>query len=211
MMSMNTYGALGTTTALLILVFVFIGAVATSEIINTTSEELSEDDINQMLEDTITEISTYISIDNIVGKYATINEEQRIKQIAFMIQPMFDTEIELASLPIQLSNGFTVQFLNHGNVSGAIGSYSLFQHPLWNSLQNTTFGLISILDQDNSILNHGIINDHSDMAYIIIDLPDDLTMKKGETLTISLFPASGITRSFTIKAPLPMKPVVTFE
>jgi len=37
------------------------------------------------------------------------------------------------------------------------------------------------------------------MAFIIIKLSDDFSMKKGETLTITLFPSSGVTRTISLE------------
>ena len=87
----------------------------------------------------------------------------------------------------------------------------LFEHPIWQNTNEVDFSLIVTLDKDNSITSYDTINDYTDTAYIIINLPEEFTMKKGDSLTITLFPSTGITRTTTIVAPLPIKPVVSFD
>lgn len=73
------------------------------------------------------------------------------------------------------------------------------------------FGFIVILDKDQSIIDYGTINDNTDMTYIIIKLPNDFTMKKGDTLELTLSPSTGVTKTINLKAPLPIKQIVALN
>jgi len=55
------------------------------------------------------------------------------------------------------------------------------------------------------------INDNTDMIYIVLKLPPDITMKKGDSLEITLFPSIGITKTIHLKAPLPIKQIVSLN
>ena len=53
------------------------------------------------------------------------------------------------------------------------------------------------------------LNDNTDMFYITIQLSYEFTMKKGDTMTITLIPSTGITRTISIKAPIPLQDIVS--
>jgi len=61
------------------------------------------------------------------------------------------------------------------------------------------------------LVNYDTFNDCSDNAYLVFKLPEEISFGKHEKLFITLFPSTGITRTITLKAPIPIKPVVTFE
>ncbi len=65
--------------------------------------------------------------------------------------------------------------------------------------------------KDNSLVDYNIINKNTDMAYIVIKLSEDFSLKKGDSLVVALFPESGIQRTIKLEAPLPMKSIVSFE
>jgi len=89
-----------------------------------------------------------------------------------------------------------------------IDSNSLFEHPIWNNISYSNFGFIVIHDKDRSLVDYNAINDNTDMAYIIINFSEEFSMTKGETMDVTLFPSSGIKRTITLDAPLPMKQLV---
>jgi hypothetical protein len=55
------------------------------------------------------------------------------------------------------------------------------------------------------------MNDQSDIAYMIITLPEDIAMRYDESLTITLIPPTGYSRTVILQAPLPIRPVVTLN
>jgi hypothetical protein len=76
-------------------------------------------------------------------------------------------------------------------------------------MTNATFGILSTIDDDNSIINSHLINKNTDMAFIIIKLPDENAMNKDDSLVLTILPSPGIGRTVTLEAPLPIKNVVT--
>ena len=60
-------------------------------------------------------------------------------------------------------------------------------------------------------MEYDVINEDTDMAFVIIRLSDDMTMTKGDKLILTLFPSSGIARTIILEAPLSMRSIVTFE
>ena len=92
-----------------------------------------------------------------------------------------------------------------------IHSNSLFEHPIWNDLSENNFSFVVALDKDRSLVDYDTINDNTDMAYIAIKLSENFTMKKGDSIEITLFPSTGITRTIIVKAPLPIKQIVSLR
>lgn len=207
---MDTQGATGIATAILLISFVLIGATAASVIMGDNGE-YSEENYEEMLEEALDEISTYIQIKDVLGKYYYTPEESHIQRIAILIKPLFSTEIDTSELMIKLNNGQQVKILYYNNHADFISSNSLFEHPIWDNMTDTNFSFIAILDKDRSIIDYDTINDNTDMTYIILKLPPDFTMKKGDSLEITLFPSTGITKTIYLKAPLPIKQIVSLD
>lgn len=201
----------GLTSSILIISLILIGMTVASVISSETTDSISEQDLEEMTQETIDEISTYILIKDKIGKFKEINGEQRIEKIALLITPLISQEIDISQITIQLNNGENVLFLKYSNNSVDLGKYSLFEHFIWNNLDGSNFGCISIIDLDSSLVDHDTFNDCSDNAYVVFRLPDSMALSKHEKIIITLFPSTGITRVLELKAPLPIKSIVTFD
>jgi len=212
---MDTQGATGIATAILLLSFILIGATAASVIMGGTGKDSEGRDIEELIitsvDETIDEISTYIQIKDVMGKYYTIDEKQKIQKIAVLIKPLISVDIDISELMIKLNNGKQIKMLYYSGQADFISSNSLFEHPICNTIRTDKFGFVITLDKDRSIVDYGIINDNTDMAYIVIKLPENFTMEKGDNLEITLFPSKGITKTINIEAPLPIKQVVSLN
>jgi archaellin len=205
---MDEQARIGTIAGILLLIFLLIAATSASVII-TDTEITSEDDLNSITNDIVDELCSYLQIKQIIGKYQLIQGEQRINKIAILIKPLVSQNIDISHMTLTLCDNdqYTILFYN-GSV-GAFHSNSLFDHPLWDSLTNGTFGLLSTLDDDNSILNSHLINKNTDMAFIILKLPDNSAMEKDDMLELTILPSPGTGRTVTLEAPLPIKNIVT--
>lgn len=205
---MDNNAQLGTIAGILLLVFILIGAVSASVII-TDSPITSEEDLTKITDEILDELCSYLQIKQIVGKYQTIQGQQRINKIAILIKPLVSQTIDLSHMTLELSDGNNYRILFYNGTAGSIRSQSLFEHPTWNNLTNGTYGLLSTIDDDNSIITTHKINDYTDMAFIIIKLPDNAALTQDTQLVLTLRPSPGIGRTVTLEAPLPIKNVVT--
>jgi archaellin len=201
----------GLTSLLLLIALMFIGITVASILTGQIVRSSSEQDLEQMAEKTIDEISTYLLIKDQKGKFNEINGKQKIEKIALWITPLITQEIDLSKLTIQLYNGEAVNYLTYDGNSANLELNSLFDHPIWNNINGSNFGFISIVDIDNSLINYQTFNDCSDNAYVVFRLPDFMTLSKHEEIIVTLFPSTGITRTIELKAPIPINPVVSFE
>jgi archaellin len=206
--TMNDKGNLGVTTGILLICLVLIGVVSASVIINETTS-VSDTDLTQITNEVVDEISSYLQIKTIVGKYQTIQGEQKIQKIAILIKPLISLNIDITHMIIKISNGEQLYLLYFNGNTSPIGSYSLFDHPLWGTLTETTFTLIPLIDDDNSMTIYHFINKNTDNAFLLIKLPDDCTMKKGDIVQVTLLPSPGVERTVLLEAPLPTSHIVT--
>jgi archaellin len=205
---MDDQAKLGTIGGILLLFFILIGAVSASVII-TNTEVTSDDDLDRMTSEIVDELCSYLQIKQIVGKYQMLQGEQRITKIAILIKPYVSQNIDISKMTIELCNGDQYNILFFNGSTGSIRSHSLFEHPLWNSLTNDTFGLLSTIDDDNSIINSHMINKNTDMVFIILTFSIENAMYQEDSLEVTIQPSPGIGRSVTLEAPLPIKSVVT--
>jgi archaellin len=201
----------GLTSSILIISLFLIGITLADVISSETTGNISEQQLEQMTEETIEELSSYLLIKDQIGKFKEINGEQRIEKIALWITPLVTQTIDVSTLSIKINNGERVLFLKYNNNSANLEQYSLFENVIWNNLNGTNFGFISIIDMDDSLVNYNTLNDCSDNAYIVFSLPESISFKKHDKIVVTLFPSTGITRTIELKAPLPIKSVVTFD
>ncbi len=201
----------GVTIVILMISLMLIGITVASVITDGTTGTTTEQDYDQILDETIDEISTYLMIKDQKGKFSEVNGEQRIDKIALWVSPLVSQEIDVSQLTIQLDNGKDVMFLTYDGNAENMLSNSLFNHPIWNDMNGSDFGFISVVDLDESLVDFNVINDYSDNAYVVFRLPNDMTLLKNEKITVTLFPSTGITRTIALKAPMPMSSVITFE
>ena len=208
---MNNWGSTGITSMILLIAILLVGIAAAGVMTASTTESTTgTQDIDEMTQEVIDEISTYLQIKDQKGKFYQINDEYKIKKVAILVSPLVSQDVDLTQLTIQLDNGENVRMLTYVD-SSKIGSENLFGHSLWSKINGTTFGMISIMDQDSSISDFDVINENTDNCYVVFELPDSMTIKKYQELTVILFPSSGIVKTLNLRAPMPMKSVITFE
>ncbi len=205
---MDDRAQLGSIAGILLLIFILIGAVSASVII-TDTQTTSEEDLNNITNEIVDELCSYLQIKQIIGKYQTIQGVQRINKIAILIKPFVSQNIDISHMTLELCDGEYYQILFFNGTAGSIRSHSLFEHPVWNSMTNETYGLLSTIDDDNSIIEAHMINKNTDMAFIVIQLPDDKAMTQYAQLVVTIRPSPGIGRTVTLEAPLPIKNIVT--
>jgi len=203
---MNKLGSIGIATGVLLISLILITATAASVINNQTSG-ISEENIEQMLDDVLNEITTYIQIKDKIGKYYTTNGETQIEKIAILIKPLISENIDISDLTIKLCNGEDIKILSYSGNSEFIGSQKLFNHQIWDKITYDTFGFIVLSDRDDSLDSYSVLN--KDMAYMIIKLSEDFAISKGESIIVTFLPLSGTTITLELKAPLPMSKIVT--
>ncbi len=186
-----------------------IAAAAATTVIYTKDTSTDEQEIQQLINDIIDDVASYIQVKDIIGKYHDHKGTQKITQIALLIKPLTTEQIDVSQLMLQLSNGESLQLFFYGESVDRYRSSHLFEHTLWTTLSNQTFGTLVTLDKDNSLVQHHTFNKNTDMAFLIINLPEEYYLKKGDTLTIKLLPTQGMQRTFELEAPLPIQRVVT--
>ena len=208
----------GSTSIALILLLVgsaVFGATVVSVTSDGVNNEPTENDLTQSLlkitDETSDKITTYIQTTQVLGKYYGEPHNQKIEKIVIMIKSMISKNISLADLSIELNNGNSVIMLYYSGDAEFIGSNDVFEHPIWNNIDESSFGFIVTHDKDGSLVNYDKINDNTDMAYLIIKLPEYMMMSKGDTMTVTINPSNGITRIIDLEAPLPMKSIVSLN
>lgn len=210
MRRLSTTGAAGITLIILLIASVSIAIIATSLIADSNSSEDPQVDVDEVLNDVLTEITTYLQIPDAIGKYYEVNGTQKIEKIAIMIKPLITCTLDISDITIKLENNENIRILSYSNLSDKLYSYSLFQHPIWRNITDNNFGCLIIHDTDDSIFKENTIDDHTDMIYLIIPLPKDFLMSYKDTIKVNIFPSSGTVKTISLEAPLPMKQVVDF-
>jgi archaellin len=194
---------------ILTLIIIVIIPLTAVSLVNTATPNIRLFDYEHFVDDIIDDITSYIQIKNAMGKYQNIEGSQQINQIALLIQPLLTTNIDMTTLTIQLTNNQNVKYLTFNGEAQNINNHLLFSHPLWKQINQNTYGTVAILDEDQSLTSHNTIN--KDLTYLLIQLPEEFYLKKGETITLTLYPSTGQQKTITLKAPMPMTEIITFE
>jgi len=207
---MNNTGNLRISSVVLLISTILISVAAFSVLSdNSNTSASSEEEIEQMLNEALDPITKNVQIIDKVGKYYGEPQQQKIEKIGILIKPLISDEIDLSELTIKISDGNSLRILSYSNQVALFGNNNLFDHPIWDSLTTNNFGLIVTRDIDNSLVDYDTINKNTDMVYIVIKLPSDYHMKKGDSIIVQLFPSSGLTKTTMLDAPLPMTSVVS--
>jgi archaellin len=206
--TMTNTGNLGLTTGILLIVILFISAVAGSVIIQST-DNTSNPDLTKITNEALDEITTYLQIKNVVGKYENIQGQEGIRQIAIFIKPLVSSNIDITKLTLMISNGNDLRFLSFSGQVAPIRSYSLFSHPLWDSMDEGSYSIISTVDDDTSMTDVHLINKNTDMGFIIFTLPATDPLLYDGSMQVTLIPSPGNECSVTLEPPLPTTHVVS--
>ena len=205
---MNNNGATGIASAIVLSSIILVAGAAVS--ITMDNAQLESEEYEQMVDEVFNEVSNYIQIKDIVGKFYSIEGEKRIQKIAILVKPLLSIDFDLSDLIIKLNNGRQMKILYNCGQSEYIRSNSLFENSIRSDIgEESSFSTVVILDKDRSLIDYNTLNDNTDMFYITIQLPYEFTMKKGDTMTITLIPSTGITRIISIKAPIPLQDIVS--
>jgi len=189
---------------LLLLAITFIALTATSMITSETTS--SEEDLQQYVDDAINELTSYIKIQQIYGSF-TNEAPYHLSKIVIQATPLFQKEINLSTWIIQIQTISDLKIYTINRNVSSIGSSSVFSHDQWNNLTSNNYGVISILDTDESLEKYQSFSEPSDIAFFTL-LVNDLSIGKGDEVTIVISPGIGIKKTITFKVPLPMKQVV---
>lgn len=213
---MSNTKILGITTAVILITIILTSLIAftviSSQINDSTDETYDSllDLFKKTTDETIDDITTYLKITDKVGRYEGPAGNQKIQRIAIMIKPLISKEINISQITIKISNNEDIKILTYSNQPAKISQEhnQIFNHPTWNNLSINTFSIIATHDKDQSITKHSCFNENTDMGYIIIKLPPEHHMKKGDTINLEILPSTGINKKIILEAPLPMSNLV---
>lgn len=195
-MKANGLSGAGVTGVALIASFLVAGSTSTVMLEDVDNINL---DAKRMMNDVLQEITTYLKIDDAIGKYYNTGTNRQIERIILFVKQYISNNINMSQITIGLYNSEDVVLLKYSGDAFEVGSNTLFQHYAWESLENNTFGALVINDEDRSLLDHNVMND--ELVYILIPLPEQFKMGKGESMTVSIIPDNGITTSIYLEPP----------
>ena len=192
---MNNWGSTGITTIMLLSGFLMAGV--TSSVMFQNTDDLSSN-VKQMVNDVVDEITTYLKIDDVIGKYYTDNGNRRVERIVILVKQPIKNTINMSDLTIKLCNNEDVILLGYSGHAEEYNSKGVFENQVWETTNNA-FSLIVVIDTDKSLIDYNIMN--GDIAFIAIKLPDRFTIDGNEAVTVSIIPAKGIVSSVVLEAP----------
>ena len=170
---------------------------ASSSFMFNDAEDLSKD-AEQILNDVIDEITTYLRIDDAIGKYYTTNGVRRIERIVIQVKQFIQNNINISDITIKISNKDDMALLKYSGLAVEGNSGTIFDHEVWDQTTNS-FSIITILDTDRSILDYGVMNE--DIVFFAIKLPDRFCIDKNEAIMVSIVPSKGTITSVVLEAP----------
>lgn len=191
--------------ALLLLAILFVTLTAASMITNESTTK--QEDLQQYVDDAINEISSYVKIQHVYGKYSQ-QAPYHLSEIAIQATPLFHQEINLSNWIIQIQTNTNMNIFTYNKTVTIIESSSVFSQRHWNNLKRSHFGIIVIQDRDDSLIQYHSFSEPNDIAFLTITV-EDLSIKKGDYVTLFITPGTGIEKTISFSAPLPTKQVVT--
>ena len=141
---MNNLGSNGITGMILLIVIMLVTITAAGVMTESTTDVTTDiQDIDQLTQEVIDEISTYLQIKDQKGKFYQINDEYRIKKIAILVSPLVSQEIDMTQLTIQLDNGENVRILSYDSSAKlAFHCICLFGYRIYFKSYPTSLGFL---------------------------------------------------------------------
>ncbi|MBS3778357.1 MAG: hypothetical protein KGY50_03580 [Candidatus Thermoplasmatota archaeon] len=189
---------------LLLLAILFVALTATSMI--TTETTSSQEDLQQYVDDAVNELTSYIKIQHVYGVYSQ-EKPYHLTKIAIQATPLFHQEINLSTWLIQLQTKTKLQLYHYNYTVSSLESSGIFSNSQWNQIQSNNFGIISIQDKDNSLINYHSFSEPNDIAFFSLSV-QNLSITKGDYVTLLLSPGTGVEKTISFNAPLPTRKVV---
>ncbi len=204
------HGVIGIGTLIIFIAMVLVAAVAASVIIQT-SENL-QNRAYAVGKQTIREVSSGVTIIDLMGY--TDETKSRIEYLAISVRPRagsFDLDLNATLVYIQYDN-LTVLSLNYenasedggGTINGQVGAGGIFCTLNHSLLGATDYGVISVRDSDDSVINNYGLGS-TDMVMIIINLtaafPETQGIEPGSEFYGRLVPEVGAAGMFYVNAP----------
>ena len=124
---------------------IIIGTVAVSnETILKDDTQINDniDNFNELINDTLDEISTCFNIKLLLGKYYNNENTYYIGKIVILLKLYFGVIFDISNLHILLSNYEKTVILQKNDKTEFVDSYDIFEHPNWNDI---TYGFYSVL------------------------------------------------------------------
>lgn len=193
---MNNKGSAGIMAIPLLTSFLLIGATASS-VVFEGSDDIAMD-AEQAMNDVLDEITTYLKIDDAIGKYYTTNGVRRVEKIVILVKQFIQSTINMSEVTIKICNNDDVILLRYSGHAVEGRSGAVFKHQVWDKT-NHNFSLIVLVDKDRSLLDYNIMN--KDKTFIAINLPENFAMNGGESISVSIIPDKGITSSIVLETP----------
>lgn len=192
---MNNWGTTGTMTMTLLSIFLMTGV--SSSVIFQSIDDLSSD-AEKIANEVIDEITTYLKIDDVIGKYYTNNGVRRVERIVILVKQFIKNTVNMSDLTIKICSDKDVLLLGYSGHAEEYNSQTVFEHQIWEKTDNA-FSLIAVIDTDKSLVNYSIMN--GDLVFIAIKLPDGFTIGENKDVTVSLIPGKGIVSSVILEVP----------
>ena len=194
---MNNKGNMGVSTISVLVSFLIAGATTSSVILK--SSDTTSGDVGQIVNDALEKITTYLEINDAIGKYDVTDGVRSVEKIVLLVKPLVSTNINMSEVMIKISNDNDVLLLSYsGYAVERSSAETIFENQVWDKTDNA-FSLIVLIDKDNSLLTYGFMND--DTAFIAIKLPGGFAMNNDESITVSIIPARGTTTSVVLETP----------
>jgi len=207
----NNKAMVGIGTLIVFIAMILVAAVAASIIIRT-SENL-EQRAQSVATETTKEISAGICIDGISGY--TNSNKTRLTHLLLTARPRagsLDIDLSQVIVNIQYNNLSLLRFESSLVALANTDNKSIMQTPvspgstqtILGNTSNTNYGVIVIMDPDNTIINTNGMNS-GDRVYIVINLsaiiPEENGLPKRQTISGEIVPELGSSGLFDITAP----------
>jgi archaellin len=189
---------------LLLIVVIFITLTATSMITDETTT--SQEELQKYVDDAVNDLTSYLKIQHVYGEYSK-QKPYYLTKIAIQTTPLFNKQINISTWTVQIHTKSSLQPFHYNFTSSKLIHSSVFSHPLWSQLKPNNFGILSIQDKDESLINYHSFTDSSDVAFFTLSV-ENLSINKHDYVTLLLTPGVGVEKTISFQVPLPTNQVI---
>jgi archaellin len=197
---MRSAGSLGILAVAIFITLILVSAATSSVILE--NQTASSDSFENLVNEVTTDLTSYLKIQQIIGRTNHTATNNGINQLAIRIRLLVSGTVNLADLTLELIIQDNVLLLSYQqNATMTLGSGALFTAESWKLLTPQTFAMLIINDEDQSITTGQTLNKNTDTGFLLISLPEDLALHAYDTCELRIIPNPGHVRQITIDVP----------
>ena len=194
-----SYGSLALVAIALFTTLVILGTATGSIILQQQTTDTTN--LDTITTEAISDLTSYLKVQQILGRFDH-TPARGITQLAVKIRLLVSGTIDLSHLTLELITTDNVILLTYqANATRTMTSGALFTAESWQLLSAQSYTMLVMNDDDNSITTRQTLDKNTDTGFLLVSLPEPLSLHSYDTCELRIIPDPGHIRQIPLDIP----------